>query len=51
MAGYELIGLDGNSLDSIFMHLVEECVMRLCRYTTVKSHCNVVPNVHIGLYR
>ena len=41
----------GNSPDSIFMYLVEEYVMRLCRYTTVKSHCKVVPNVYIGLYR
>ena len=41
----------GNSADSIFMHLVEEYVMRSCRYTTVKSHCKVVPNVYIGLYR
>ena len=41
----------GNSPDSIFMHLVEEYVMRSCRYTTVKSHGKVVPNVYIGLYR
>ena len=41
----------GNSADSIFMHLVEEYVMWSCRYTTVKSHCKVVPNVYIGLYR
>ena len=41
----------GNSPNSIFMHLVEEYVMWSCRYTTVKSHCKVVPNVYIGLYR
>ena len=41
----------GNSADRIFMHLVEEYVMRSCRYTTVKSHCKVAPNVYIGLYR
>ena len=41
----------GNSPDSIFLHLVEEYVMRWCRYTTVKSPCKVVPNVYIGLYR
>ena len=41
----------GNSADSIFMHLVEEYVMCSCRYTTVESHCNIVPNVYIGLYR
>ena len=41
----------GNSPDSIFMHLVEEYVMRSCRYTTVKHHCKVVPNVYIGLYQ
>ena len=41
----------GNSADSICMHLVEEYVMMSCRYTTVKSHCKVVPNVHIELYR
>ena len=41
----------GNSADSIFMHLLEEYVMWSCRYTTVKSHCKVVPNVYIGLYR
>ena len=41
----------GNSPDSIFMHLVEEYVMRPCRYTLVKSHCKVVPNIYIGLYR
>ena len=41
----------GNSPDSIFMHLVEEYVMRPCRYTVVQSHCKVVPNVYIGLYR
>ena len=43
--------LMGNSADSIFMHLVEEYVMRSCRYTAVQSHCKVVPNVYIGLYR
>ena len=43
--------LMGNSPGSIFMHLVEEYVMRSCRYTTVMSHCKVVPNVYIGLYR
>ena len=43
--------LMGNSADSIFMHLVEEYVMRSCRYTTVNSHCKVVPNVYIGPYR
>ena len=43
--------LMGNSPDSIFMHLVEEYVMRSCRYTTVKCHCQVVPNVYIWLYR
>ena len=26
----------GNSADSIYMYLVEEYVMRSCRYTTVK---------------
>ena len=41
----------GNSPNSIFMHLVEEYVMRPCRYTAVQSHCKVVPNVYIGLYR
>ena len=41
----------GNSPDSIFMHLVEEYVMRSYRYTSVKSHCKVVPHVYIGLYR
>ena len=41
----------GNSPVSIFMHLVKEYVMRSCRYTTVKRHCKVVPNVYIGLYR
>ena len=41
----------GNSPNSIFMHLVEEYVMRSCRYPTVKSHCKVVPNVYIGMYR
>ena len=41
----------GNSADSIFMHLVEEYVMRSCGYTTVKSHYKVVPNLYIGLYR
>ena len=39
----------GNSPESIFMHLVEEYVMRSCRYTTVI--CKVVQNVYIGLYR
>ena len=38
----------GNSADSIFMHLMEEYVMRSYRYTTLKSHCKVVPNVYIG---
>ena len=41
----------GNSADSIYMHLVEEYVMMSCRYTTVKSHCKVVLNAYIGLYR
>ena len=41
----------GNSPGSIFMHLMEVYVMRSCRYTTVKSHSKVVPNVYIGLYR
>ena len=41
----------GNSPDSIFMHLVEEYMMRSCRYTTVKSHCKVVPHIYIELYR
>ena len=41
----------GSSPDSIFMHLMEEYVIRSCRYTTVKSPCKVVPNVCIGLYR
>ena len=41
----------GNSPDSIFMHLVEEYVMRSSRYTTVKNHCKVVPHVYIGLYK
>ena len=41
----------GNSPAGIFMHLVEEYVMRSCRYTTVKSHCKVVVNVYIGLHR
>ena len=41
----------GNSPDSIFMHLVEEYVMRSCRYTTVKSHWKVVPSVYIGMHR
>ena len=41
----------GNSPDNIFMHLVEEYVMRPCRYTVVQSHCKVVPNIYIGLYR
>ena len=38
----------GNNPDSIFMHLVEEYVMKSCRYTTVKSHCKVVSNVYTG---
>ena len=41
----------GNSPDSIFMHSVEEYVMRSCRYTILKSHYQVVPNVYIELYR
>ena len=41
----------GNSPNGIFMHLIEEYVMRSCRYTSGKSHCKVVPNVYIGLYR
>ena len=41
----------GNSPDSICMHLVEGYVMRPCSYTVVHSHCKVVPNVYIGLYR
>ena len=40
----------GNSPDSIFIHLVKEYVMMPCRYTLMKSHCKVVPNVYIGLY-
>ena len=35
----------GNSVDSIYMYLVEEYVMSSCRYTTVKSHHKVVPNL------
>ena len=46
----ELVSM-GNSADSIYMHLVEEYVMMSYRYTTVKSHHNVVPNVYIGVYR
>ena len=46
----ELISME-NSADSIYMHLVEDYVMMSCRYTTVKSHSKVVPNVYIGLYR
>ena len=46
----ELVLMD-NSADSIFIHLVEEYVMRSCRYTTVKNHCKVVPNVYVGPYR
>ena len=45
------LGSMGNSADSIYMHLVEEYVMMSCRYTTAKSHCKVVPNVDIGMYR
>ena len=41
----------GNSPGRILMLLVEEYVMRSCIYTTVKSHCKVVPNVYIGLYK
>ena len=41
----------GYSAGSIFMHYVEEYVMWSCRYTTVKSHCKVVPNVYIGQYK
>ena len=41
----------GNSADSIYMYLVEEYVMRSCRYTSVKSYHKVVPHVYIGLYR
>ena len=41
----------GNSAYSIFMHMVEEYMMWSCRYTTVKSHCKIVPNVYIGQYR
>ena len=40
----------GNSPAGIFMHLVEEYVMRSCRYPTVKTHWKVVANVYIGLY-
>ena len=40
-----------NCPDSICMHLVEEYVMRSCRYTAVKSHCKVVSNVYICPYR
>ena len=39
-----------NSADSIYMYVVEEYVMRLCRYTCVKSYHKVVPHVYIGLY-
>ena len=39
-----------NSADSIYMHLVAEYVKRSYKYTTVKSHWKVVPNVYIGLY-
>ena len=41
----------GNSADSILMHLVEGYVMWSCRYTSVQSHCKVVPYVYKGLYR
>ena len=40
--------LMGNSPNCIFMYLVEEYVLRSCRYTTVKRHCEVVPNVIYG---
>ena len=40
-----------NSAESIFMHLVVGYVTWSCRYTSVQSHCKVVPNVYIGLYR
>ena len=46
----ELVSM-GNNAGSIYMHLVEEYVMMSCRYTTVKSHCKVVANVYIGVYR
>ena len=41
----------GSSPHSIFVHFMEEYVMRSCRYTTVKSCCKVVPNVYKGLHR
>ena len=41
----------GNSPDSSFTYLVEEYVIRSCRYTAVNSHWKVVPNVYIGPYR
>ena len=40
----------GNGADSIYMYVVEEYVMRSCRYTCVKSYHKVVPHVYIGLY-
>ena len=46
----ELVSM-GNSADSINMLLLEENAMMSCRYTTVQSHCKVVPNVYVGLYR
>ena len=41
----------GNSADSMYMYVVEEYVMRSCRYTCVRSYCKVVPHVYIELYR
>ena len=46
----ELVSIVSNA-DSIYMHLVAEYVMRSCRYKTVKSHWELVPNVYIGLDR
>ena len=43
--------MDGNSAVNIYMYMVEEYVMRSCRYTCVRSYCKVVPHVYIGLYR
>ena len=43
--------LIGNSPDSICIYLVQEYVVMSCRYTTMKSHLKVVPNVYIGLHR
>ena len=43
--------LIGNSPDSISIHWMQEYVVMSCRYTAVKSHLKVVPNVYIGLHR